>query len=209
MSKLVYVKKSRNEWTCSKCGKKIAVGMPYYRGRLGFHNRDIIRCNDCKLEMWEVTTSDYQLEVCEIIYRWQDTYGISESCIDDIVSALEEIKDGAEERFDNIPENLQEASAGALLTERIEGLNDTISELENIDVDTIKSTVYEDYLNGAEDKFTALVSKYEEKGTTVDFDFVIENEDGKFDGDTVDELTQAFEEALSEEIQYILDEIPI
>lgn len=41
-------------------------------------------------------------------------------------------KEELEEKYDNIPEQLQDADAGCILQERIEGLEDAYNELENL-----------------------------------------------------------------------------
>lgn len=41
-------------------------------------------------------------------------------------------QDELEEKFDNIPEQLQDADAGCILQERIEGLEDAYNKLENL-----------------------------------------------------------------------------
>ena len=48
---------------------------------------------------------------------------------------MEELRDTCQESFDNIPEQLQEGDSGQILQERIENLDDVISNLENIDTE--------------------------------------------------------------------------
>lgn len=132
MGKITKVLKSRNEYTCGRCLQKIEKGSPYLRGDLNF-SRPVIRCCKCGLQPWEVTTSDYQLSVGEIVYHWQDNYDVSEEGRDEIISELESIKDDLEGRLENMPEGLQEGDAGQLLQERIDCLESAISDLESID----------------------------------------------------------------------------
>jgi len=54
---------------------------------------------------------------------------------DDIVSALEELRDQCQESLDNMPEGLQEGPTGEMLQNRIDGLESAISEFEDIDMD--------------------------------------------------------------------------
>ena len=153
MGKVSVIKKSRKEYRCSRCGKVIPVGSTYYKGEINF-GPTIVRCSDCKLESWEVTTSDYQLAVGEIVYRWEKNYGYSEDAIDNIVSDLQEIADDLQGRLDNMPEGLQEGDVGQLLQERIDALESAISELESIDVDSVKEDIAtefsEEYLTDEE-----------------------------------------------------------
>lgn len=55
--------------------------------------------------------------------------------VEELISNLEELRDTCQESFDNIPEQLQEGNAGQILQERIENLDDVISNLENIDTE--------------------------------------------------------------------------
>ena len=55
--------------------------------------------------------------------------------MEEIRESLEDLRDTCQESFDNIPEQLQEATAGEILQERIDNLDSAISELENIDMD--------------------------------------------------------------------------
>lgn len=132
MGKVVKVQHSRKEWKCSRCREVIPVGSPYLKGELNF-SKPIIRCCKCGLEAWEVTTSDYQLSVGEILYRWQENYDANEEGRDSIVSDLESIRDDLQDRLDNMPESLQNAETGQILQDRIDSLESAISDLENID----------------------------------------------------------------------------
>ena len=126
------VKKSRKEYKCSRCHEVIPSGSPYFRGDLNF-SKPIIRCTECGLESWEVTTSEYQLAVGEIVVRWKDSYSPDEQGRDDIVSELESIRDDTQDKYDNMPEGLQQGDTGCLLQDRIDCLDSAIDELNNID----------------------------------------------------------------------------
>lgn len=134
MGKITRVNKSRKEYKCSKCGQVIPVGSEYLRGDLNF-SKPIIRCTKCGLRSWEVTTSDYVRSVGEIVEDWQDTYGADEDGCQAIIDELNRIKDDLEERLDNMPEGLRDGDSGQTLQERIDGLEDAINSLENIEWD--------------------------------------------------------------------------
>jgi hypothetical protein len=134
MGKITKVMKSRKQYTCGRCRKKIEVGQPYLRGDLNF-SPPVIRCCECRLEYWEVTTSDYQLSVGELVYHWPENYDVSEEGRDGIVGELESIRDDLQDRLDNMPEGLQQGDTGQLLQDRIDQLDAAISDLENIDFD--------------------------------------------------------------------------
>lgn len=116
MGKVNVIQKSRKECRCSKCGKTIPVGSKYYRGSINFHP-DIVRCSDCGLESWEVTTSDYQLQAGEIVYRWNENYGVTEDAIESIRGDIESLAEELQERLDNMPESLQDSDTGMILLE--------------------------------------------------------------------------------------------
>lgn len=54
---------------------------------------------------------------------------------DEIVSDLESLRDETQEKFDNMPEGLQQGETGQTLEERVSALEDVISELEGVDCD--------------------------------------------------------------------------
>lgn len=55
--------------------------------------------------------------------------------VEEITGDLESLRDTCQESLDNIPEQLQEAPAGQILQERIDALDEAISEFENIDTE--------------------------------------------------------------------------
>lgn len=132
MGKITRVQKSRKEYVCGRCRTKIEKGQPYLKGELNF-SKPVIRCCKCGLEAWEVTTSDYQLSVGEIVYRWRDNYEANEQGRDEIVDELTSIIDDLQDRLDNMPEGLRDGDTGVLLQERIDYLEEAITELEDID----------------------------------------------------------------------------
>lgn len=55
--------------------------------------------------------------------------------VDDIVSELENLKDETQSSKDNMPEGLQEGDTGQLLQERVDALENAISEFEALDLE--------------------------------------------------------------------------
>ena len=62
------------------------------------------------------------------------------SRIETIHGELDEIKDGEEEKFDNMPENLQDSEKGEALSEIIDFL-DSASESLNESVESIQNAI--------------------------------------------------------------------
>lgn len=180
MGRVRIINKSRKETKCMKCGNIIPVGSKYYRGELNF-SRDIIRCETCKLESWEVTTSDYQLRVGTIVYQWRASYDLSITGVEEIVSELEDIRDDLQDRLDNMPEGLQQGETGQLLQDRIDNLDSVIDELNSIDEDCIKEEIASEY--GSED-----------------------DEEPEYDEDNA-EMVEAFEEKIADAIDDALGNI--
>jgi len=160
---------------------------------INFHP-DIVRCVDCGLHSWEVTTSDYQLSVGEIVYNWTKNYSADEDGIEGIKGELEVLLEDIRERFDNIPEQLQDAPTGELLQERIENLQCALDELDNICFDDIKNSAFEnivatnDIAVSDDEDYDGFMSKTSEEFTIFQGDISEEYES---------QLTGAIEEALS------------
>lgn len=135
LGKVTHVKKSRKEYKCGKCGKIIPVGSEYYKGELNF-SPPIIRCEECGLKSYEVTTSDYQLRVGKLQSDWECDYDAStEDCQEEIASELDSIQEELQERLDNMLEGLQEGDTGQLLQARIDSCEQVASDIRNIEVD--------------------------------------------------------------------------
>ncbi len=96
---------------------------------MNFH-QPIIRCASCGLKSYEVTGSGYSRDIGELVETWRENYAIEEGVWESVADALQEIYDGVEERYENIPEGLKEGSSGELLQERMDELDGAISELD-------------------------------------------------------------------------------
>lgn len=59
-----------------------------------------------------MTTSDYQLQVGEIVYRWQENYELDEDTPTCIADELRSIQDDLQDRLDSMPEQLQDSETG-------------------------------------------------------------------------------------------------
>lgn len=85
-----------------------------------------------------MTGSEYSRELGELVETWRETYAVEEGVWESVAEALQEIYDGVEERYENIPEGLKEGSSGELLQERMDELQGAIDELD-FDFDGILS----------------------------------------------------------------------
>lgn len=197
MAKVQVIQKSRKEYKCSKCGKVIPVGSTYYKGEINF-GPTIIRCSDCKLEAWEVTTSDWQLSTGAIINRWEENYGLSESTPEELRDEIESIMNDQQERLDNMPESLQEGDVGQLIQERIYACEAAIDELDNVDIDNLKADALSEYIGDDED------GNYDD----MDYDDVLEKLE-KEDPSEVDNLIAKFAELLNDAIVEALNNLEV
>ena len=135
--------KARKEYKCSKCGETIKIGDTYLKGT-PFRRSPIIRCTKCGLRSWELSSSDYVQGVGRVCDCWEEDYGCDEDTAQSIADELDTIKDNCQDSLDNMPEGLQEGDTGQLLQERIDQLDDVISELEDIDYEVILEEVNSD-----------------------------------------------------------------
>jgi len=88
---------------------------------------------------WQLTTSEFLSEY----YRLQDEVeNLSAENVEDLRSQVEDITGRVEtlaeetrEKFDNMPEGLQQGDTGQLLEERAEAMENWQSDLEGVDLD--------------------------------------------------------------------------
>lgn len=131
--------KARKTYVCVICKKTIAIGEEYWKHSF-LYGPTVIHCGKHPFKRAQLTRSDY----LQTIYTIMD----DETIAADLPSELEEVKDNYVEElgslqeqcndsFDNIPDSLKDADVGQLLQDRIDRIDTTISELENIDFDDV------------------------------------------------------------------------
>lgn len=173
---------------CSKCGNPISVGETYLIST-PYRMPAIIRCLKCGLKQYETSGSQYVRDVGAIVEDWQETFGTSDGTAEEIVSALEEIRDYTEESLNNMPEQLQEGDTGNMLQDRLDSLEGAISDLEEISFDDIKEESREE----AEDN----VGPYDENEFDDKEQWAAEVAE-EMDRLTEDAYVEAIEDALSQ-----------
>ena len=138
MARINTVQKSRKEKVCGRCGKTIPVGSKYFY--IDFYSgRTAVRCENCGFKKSETTENYYLQQVYGLQENYEERLHNStgedlEDIKSELVDELETLKDECQERFDNIPEQLQDGDAGQLLQERIDSLDGVISDVDSTDV---------------------------------------------------------------------------
>lgn len=132
--------KARKEYKCRRCGAVIAPGDKYYKVEMMRHPVQH-RCIRCKPRREELTSSDYLQWLYHMQDSWYEDYNLDVEAIGD---DMQQMLDKLQERFDNIPEQLQDGEAGSLLSDRIDGLLSALDELDNIDTDDAEKITRDD-----------------------------------------------------------------
>lgn len=178
------VKKARKDYPATG----IAKGESYWWWKFNFRN--MIYRSKTQPTRQQLTTSDFLGRVYDIedSIRGIDSNSDLENQVSEIVSEIESLSEETQEKLDNMPEQLQEASAsGQLLSERIDSLSDFQSELEGMDTEVDEQSIRDEVT----DKFLS------DKGKTLDE----LNEKDK------EELEGKVKEGIDEKRQEIIDEL--
>lgn len=134
MTRLHHVKKARKTYR----GTSIKKGDSYFwwKFRRGIKHRSKIQPRPSQL-----TQSAFWSSYLASMEGFEDSVGKASSgddlreAVSSLVEALEEIKTETEEKKENMPEPLQQGETGELLQERIDGLEELISELQGVEVE--------------------------------------------------------------------------
>lgn len=143
MSQITRIEKSRKAFKCQKCGKEIPVGTAYLRGKRNFA-KDIIRCTDCGLQPYELSSSDYVRDIGHLKDSWEEDFGTGDGCWEELSSNLNDIRTDLQERLENMPEQLQECGSGEVLQNRIDGLDAAIDALDEMDYEDIVNDIIDE-----------------------------------------------------------------
>ena len=132
MARVHFVKSARKDYP----DHKIKKGESYYWWQFAFRGKSFSKTQPTRSQL---TQSGF----LQAFYDLQDRIGSLsaetaddlQTQVEDIISEIESVRDEQQERLDNMPEHLQESSgSGQLLQERIEGLEQWQSDIENIDL---------------------------------------------------------------------------
>jgi len=130
MPRVTHVKKARKDNPVAKAGE------PYYWWQFAFGAKQYSKTPPKRSQL---TQSGFLSNLYDLQDGLQNRFTDIDSIADDVQSfsdELEQIKDECQDSLDNMPEHLQEASAsGELLTERIDLLEQWVSDVEAIDAE--------------------------------------------------------------------------
>lgn len=162
MAKVSQVKKARKAFIAED-GKEVKVGDPYYWWKFKFGVR---KTSTTYPKPQQLTQSGFM----QSLYGIQEMIsalspsdeGSLEDALQNITTEIQDLLDEQQSNLENMPEHLQESSSsGQLLQERIDALENWISDLEDITVgvdeneiktDAASELGIEDVDNIAEDK---------------------------------------------------------
>lgn len=111
----------------------VEVGDKYYWWKFRYGGKRVSKTYPTRSQL---TNSGF----LQSLYELEDNLEFSredlEGSVIDIVSQIESLRDECQDSLDNMPEHLQDSSeSGQLLQERIESLDQWISDLEGVDLD--------------------------------------------------------------------------
>jgi uncharacterized phage infection (PIP) family protein YhgE len=112
----------------------IKKGDEYYKWQFNFSK--VVHRSKVKPTRSQLTQSSFLSQ----LYELEDNISFDRDALEDsvqsLVSDIEQLRDECQDSLDNMPEHLQEASqSGQTLTERIEALDNWISDLEGVDLE--------------------------------------------------------------------------
>lgn len=162
--------KARKEYVCLKCNRTINIGEEYQK-ITAMYSKPKIVCCDCKVPRSELTSSEYYAW----LYDLQDNMTIETlEDVQQILDDVEEQKGELEDKYYNIPEQLQDGEAGSILQERIDNLEEVynelesiIDEIENIDESDLDTEIKESDFSSTEEYEEAISNAIEEHRSNI------------------------------------------
>jgi len=154
MARAKFVKKARR--AVPEAG--IEIGDSYYWWKFRFGGKHFSKTPP---KPSQLTQSNYLSQILAIQERDFDRDD-PESFVEDVKGELESLKDEIEGNLQNMPEGLQQGDTGQLLQERIDSLDQVITDLESIDMqfeDDISDEEKEDKINDIESEYENAVGE--------------------------------------------------
>lgn len=142
MARVTHIKKAqKDQGPCTKCHTKIKVGDPYVWWKFLRWPRSV-RCAkpECSPKPSDLTRSEFYSTLYDLGDRLQSALddfrkegdGSSLSSeLNDIASELRTLGEECQEKYDNMPEGLQQGDTGQLLQTRAEECDSKANELES------------------------------------------------------------------------------
>jgi len=128
MPRVHFVKKARKDNPAAKRGE------PYYWWKFRYGGK---RYSKKAPRSSQLTQSTYYSTVRSLCEQIEDSQPDDSDAViglrDEIVSELENLRDETQSSLDNMPDSLQYSPTGELLQERVDAIENAISEIENID----------------------------------------------------------------------------
>lgn len=142
MPRVTTVAKARKSpGECGKCGSKIKKGHGYRWWKFRYGGRRV-RCMEsaCSPKPSDLTQSEFygnlygiQEDVDAAIEAFRAGGGASElaGALNDAAERLRELGQECQDKFDNMPDGLQQGDTGQLLEQRVEGCEEKADELDS------------------------------------------------------------------------------
>ena len=131
MATATFVKKSRKDWEDESGRIIVKKGESYWWWQFAFNPRTISKI---KPRRSQLTKSNYLQRVYDIEDDIMNTTSDFESARENRVADIEDLINDQNESLQNMPEHLHDSPVGSLLQERIESLENWISELSVLDL---------------------------------------------------------------------------
>lgn len=129
MPRVNFVKKARKD-----VNSEIKAGDSYYWWKFRFGGK---RVSKTPPKPKDLTQSEFLISLYSIEESIEDFLADDKDSFDaskeEILNEIENLKSETEDKLSNMPEQLQYAPTGELLQERIDGLDEWYSELENVE----------------------------------------------------------------------------
>lgn len=122
----------------------IEAGESYYHWSTRVAGKFVKNYSKIPPKASQMTTSEFWRTVFEL-QELSTVLPSPEDLADDrdaLVEELETLKDETQEKYDNLPENFQQADNGIRLEERVSALDDAITTLQNVDMESYDETQF-------------------------------------------------------------------